>query len=633
MLFKRGFIAIAVAVALVGPLTLNAARAASGDTTNYRTVQDITIVMSDGVKLSANAFIPTTGCPCPAILSQTPYRKTTSPNGFARHGYAELVVDVRGTGSSEGYWGTFNEREQRDGAEVVRWLAGQKWSNGKVGLYGGSYLAINQLLTAQQPGTEAIKAIFPIIPMSDAYRDVTWSGGAWDSSFMSWWYALVTGESAAPADYATSNPQVALNAESQHLIDVYGYTAQALAGDLLGAYQHSLCDASGGNAPTCAYKDAAYDGPLYRTPSPIHDIGKVTVPTFIVGGTYDIFQRGEPLLYRALNLPTTKKKLLIGPWYHVTAGNGLPSKDQNGTAIPNTDELALRWFDHWLKGRANGIESFPDVETYVLGKNKWVADSAFPMSGTEYENWYLSPQPSGSGARSLNDGSLAAARPAAPSSLTLPWMPANNACSRNTVQWTAGLTALAGSSGPMSQCENTNQQNEIQSLTFTTRPMTKAYTLSGPMNLHLYTSSLAADTSLGAVVTDVAPDGTSTVITGGSLVASLRAVDKSACGAKVEGCSLYEDGEIAIPWHPYTRASQSPLVANRIYDLQIEIFPTTAQVARGHRLRVSVISGDSPHRLDTASTLTGEANGAGLDTVYFGGGYPSRLYVGHSPLA
>src|SRR4051794_40044424 len=105
-MIKRGLLAIAVVAASVAPLA-TVARAATGDTTEYRTVQDMSITMSDGVHLSANAFIPTTGCPCPAVLSQTPYRKTTSPNGFATHGYAELVVDVRGTGSSEGYWGTF----------------------------------------------------------------------------------------------------------------------------------------------------------------------------------------------------------------------------------------------------------------------------------------------------------------------------------------------------------------------------------------------------------------------------------------------------------------------------------------------------------------------------------------------
>jgi predicted acyl esterase len=163
--------------------------------------------------------------------------------------------------------------------------------------------------------------------------------------------------------------------------------------------------------------------------------------------------------------------------------------------------------------------------------------------------------------------------------------------------------------------------------------MAKATTLSGPMNLHLYTASKASDTSLTAVVTDVAPDGTSNVITGGSLVASQREVTTTPCGRRVEFCSQYSGGQITVPWHPFTYASSKPLQPNQIYDLQLEIFPTTAQLLPGHRLRVVVMSGDTPHRLDTASTLTGTATGGGLDTVYFGPGYPSRLYLGTAPAA
>ena len=210
-------------------------------------------------------------------------------------------------------------------------------------------------------------------------------------------------------------------------------------------------------------------------------------------------------------------------------------------------------------------------------------------------------------------------------------MPANDVCSRNTFQWTAGLTAEGGSSDP-TYCETNDGQNEAQALTFTTRPVKHDLTLSGPMNLHLYVSSMAADTSLSAVVTDVAPDGTSTAITGGSLVASLREVTTKRCRSRTERCSVYAGGDIVEPWHPYTYDSATPLTPNVVVDLQIEIFPTTAMVKKGHRLRVVVMSGDAPHRLDTASTLTGKASGGGLDRVWFGPAYPSRIYLGHARL-
>ncbi|MEA2144616.1 MAG: uncharacterized protein QOG59_203, partial [Solirubrobacteraceae bacterium] len=119
---------------------------------SYTLHQDVQISMSDGEIISANVFLPDHGCPCPTILNQAPYRKTTTPNGFVQHGYAEVITDVRGTGSSGGYWNVFGAREQLDGAEVVRWITKQKWSNGILGTWGASYMAINQFMTAEQPG-------------------------------------------------------------------------------------------------------------------------------------------------------------------------------------------------------------------------------------------------------------------------------------------------------------------------------------------------------------------------------------------------------------------------------------------------------------------------------------------------
>src|SRR3954463_6126778 len=425
MRILRWLIVVAMLAAAAPSAVLGAASADS-----YTTHSNVEIVMSDGETLSANLFIPDHGCPCPTILNQAPYRKSSTPNGFAQHGYAEVITDVRGTGSSGGYWNVFGAREQLDGAEVVRWITKQKWSNGTIGLWGASYMAINQFMTAEQPGPDAVKAMFPIVPMSDSYRDVSWSGGAWDSSFMSWWYALVTGTSLAPTDDATDDPEFAFNTETQHLMDVAGFTGQSISGSLLGAYQRSLCDATGQTGPTCAYADAGYDGPNMRLRSPIDRIDRVKAPAFVIGGSYDIFQRGTPYVYRGLQLPTTQKKLLIGPWYHVAGsagGNGeLPAKTTSGVQIPDFSTLAVKWFDHWLKGVDNGIERFPEVTTYVVGQDKWVSDSSFPMRGTSYQDLYLSADSAGSGATSLHDGALTGRAPA-PANLLLPWLPANNA--------------------------------------------------------------------------------------------------------------------------------------------------------------------------------------------------------------
>src|SRR5213594_5108519 len=559
----------------------------SAEPTSYNVVSDVRIPMSDGVLLDSDEYIPTTGCSCPTILVQTPYRKSGAGVSegntiFPSNGYAMIVVDVRGTGS------------------------------------GVSYSAINQFLTVEQPGTQAVKAIFPIVPMSDAYRDVTWAGGNTDFGFIPLWLGLVNGLALIPAQDALSEPRIALNAESQHALDVAEFAGPALLDGTLGGYEMMLPSA------LQTFPEQAYDGPFYQLRSPIRNISRVTVPTFIVGGTYDLFQRGEPILFRGLKLSRARKKLMIGPWYHTSAGNGLtaddgssPVYDTKGNLLPSLNNLQLAWFDHWLKGVANGIDAFPAVETYYLGAGKWAPDTKYPASRTTYRRWYLSAAP-GSGT-SLYAGSLAPAAVGGNTTVTLPWIPLDGTCSRSTTQWTAGLVS------GIATCENDSRPSELLATTFTTPPFTAPYAISGPIDATIWISSTAADTQVIATLSDVAPDGASSQITAGTLVASLRALTATACGAVVADCSLYANGQLIEPWHPYTHASQSALTPGVPTRLEIEIFPTSAVIEPGHSLRLTIATGDFPHETSTLST---ETSSLGVDTLYLGAGYQSSIYLG-----
>ena len=137
------------------------------------------------------------------IVTLTPYNGGSGIVGseneyLVERGYVQVVVDVRGTGSSGGYWNDFGPREQLDGPEVVEWAARQPWSNGNVGMWGSSYMAITQILTAaQQP--PHLKAIFPIIPMGDCYRDMVFPGGQNNTGFIPFWLVLVSGSGPRPA--------------------------------------------------------------------------------------------------------------------------------------------------------------------------------------------------------------------------------------------------------------------------------------------------------------------------------------------------------------------------------------------------------------------------------------------------
>ncbi len=618
---RRRTPAIAVVAAVV--LATVAPERTVAQTTSYDLVADVRIPMPDGVLLDSDEYIPTTGCPCPTILVQTPYRKSGAGVSegntiFPSNGYAMIVVDVRGTGSSEGMWDSFGAREQEDSVALVQRAATRPFSNGVVGLSGVSYSAINQFLTVEQPGTSAVKAIFPIVPMSDAYRDVTWAGGTEDSAFIPLWLGLVNGLALIPAQDAMSQPRIALNAESQHALDVGQFAGPAVIDAALGGYEMML------PSSLQTLPEQAYDGAFYQLRSPIRNIARVRVPTFIVGGTYDLFQRGEPLLFRGLRLSRLKKKLMIGPWYHTSAGNGLtaddgsnPVFDTAGMLIPSLNNLQLAWFDHWLKGAINGIERFPAVETYYLGAGKWAPDRRYPASHTTYRSWYLSAAP-GSGT-SLYAGSLAPAVDGAETTVTLPWVPVNGTCSRSTSQWTAGLVSGAA------VCENDNRPSELLAATFTTAPFTEPYAISGPVNATVWISSTATDAQVVATLSDVGPDGSSSQITAGSLVASLGAVIPRRCGTIVTDCSLYGGGRIVEPWHPYTHASQVPLTPGVPTELEIEIFPTTAVIEPGHALRLTIATGDFPHETPTISTVV---SSAGIDTLYLGPDHPSSIYLG-----
>jgi putative CocE/NonD family hydrolase len=596
----------------------------SDPVTTFTKTADVRIAMRDGVSLDSDEYVPDGGCPCPVIVVQTPYRKSDATVGeynpyFPSHGYAEIVVDVRGTGSSGGYWTSFGVPEQLDSVEIVNWAAHRPFSNGVIGLAGVSYSAINQFLTVEQPGTSAVKAIFPIVPMGDAYRDVVFAGGDTDTGFIPLWLGLVNGLNALPADDAQSQPKIALNVESQHLEDIAQFAAPAVADATLGSYESLL------PRDQQSFPDQAYDGRYYRTVSPLSKVDQVKVPTFIVGGEYDLFQRGEPLLYRGLNLPAAQKKLVFGPWYHgnpsanLTADDGSgPVYDTHGTLMQSTNNLSLAWFDHWLKGVNNGIDAFPTVETWQIGANQWQPALSFPSLATHYHSWYLSSGASGSSPTSLYDGSLSVTGGPG-GNATLPWQPLTGACSRSTAQWTAGL-------GAVGNCPNDDTSSQALGLTFTSQPFLAPYVVEGPLMADLWISSNRPDTTLVATVDVVHSDNSVFRVTAGSLVASLRAVDATPCAARVMDCTVYADGLPVIPWHPYTRASQSPLVPGRPTEVKVEIFPTSLVLEPTDRLRFAITTGDLPHQGPNLSTLAGSAGG--VTSLYFDPGHPSRLLVG-----
>lgn len=601
---------LGLALALVGAsLTLNTATAATkwkarGEQyPNTVTEKDVAIPMSDGVILRGDVVRPADASGkaitkrLPVIVTITAYNKTVlgsagglggaAPAYLVKRGYVQLTVDARGTGSSEGVWNAFGARENKDGGEIMNWAHSSKrpWSNGITGMSGPSYMGIAQLWAAAAHPA-GLKAIFPQVPGADVYRDVVASGGQIDVGFIPLWLGLVTATGLIPPAVAADDPKSALTELLDHLDGLGTFTAPLLLKALGGG-------------------DPAYDGPFYKERSLINVIDKVKVPAFFVSGEYDLFQRGTPLLFENLNKRGIPAKMIIGPWDHLQASSGA---DIGKAGYGSLNQLQLRWFDHYLKGvkdkRLNS--DIANLTYYEQGTGKWAHDSKWIGSSLKGSSLKLTGTSKTLGAA----GGLTSGTPKDGKSDILP-IPVAGLCTRSLDQWTAGLLNMVPLPNP---CVTNNQYNDKLGAVFSTPTLTKPITLQGPIDAHLYTSSLGGDGMLSVAIEDEAPDGSVSRLSGGWQVISDRALDKTK--------SRYLNGTLIQPFHPFTKAAQKNLAHGEVAPIDVEIFPTRAKILAGHKLRIAVQAFDVPHLLPTLPDLLGTLT---VLTIHNSAKYPSTI--------
>lgn len=564
--------------------------------------KDVAIPMSDGVILRGDVVRPADASGkaitkrLPVIVTITAYNKTVlsssdlggaPPDYLIKRGYVQLTVDARGTGSSEGVWEAFSARENKDAGEIMAWAHSSKrpWSNGITGMTGPSYMGMSQLwAAAAQPA--GLKAIFPQVPGADVYRDVVASGGQIDVGFIPLWLGLVTATGLIPPAVAASDPQSGIKLLIDRILTAGTFTAPILAGAITG-------------------QDPVYDGPFYKERSLINVISKVKVPTFFIAGEYDLFQRGTPLLFEDLNKRGIPAKIIIGPWDHLRGSSGA---EVGKAGYGSLTELQLRWFDHYLKGVKDTTlnSDIANLTYYEQGTDKWAKDSKW--IGSKLEGAEL--KVSGSSATGGTPGGITSGARVDGTSDIYP-IPVQGLCTRSANQWTAGVPYLLLAELP---CFKDNQYNDKLGAVFSTKPLTKAVTLQGPINARLYTSSIGGDGMLSVAIEDEAPDGTVSRLSGGWQVISHRALDKTK--------SRYLDDVLIQPFHPFTKAAQKKLANGEVAPIDVEIFPTRAKILPGHKLRVSVQAFDVPHLLPSLPDLLGVLT---VLTVHSSAKYPSTI--------
>ncbi len=321
-----------------------------------KTIKDLRIPMSDGVSLAADLYLPDGDGPFPVLVDAYPYHKDDLIGAafdyprryFADHGFADLIVDFRGTGRSEGYCpDNFDmEQEGRDAAETVEWASGQEWCDGKVGAWGLSYGGINALNVASRRPPH-LMACISLFGFRDAYDDFIYPGGLLNA------LGVMTRETFMLA------------------MDLAPITYEHVPGDAQRLWTNRIKRIENGDIWSLGWQAHGEFDDHWRARSIA--CSEITIPTFIIGGWNDLFPSGAWAAFGSL---AGSKRIVMGPWVH-----GWP----DASAVEAWDWLpeAVRWWDRWLRDDHNGIDEQDPVRVFLQGDDAWVETADLPAPGTD----------------------------------------------------------------------------------------------------------------------------------------------------------------------------------------------------------------------------------------------------------
>jgi len=433
-------------------------------------VEEVT-AMRDGVKLAANVFKPEGRGPWPVIVSRTPYLKDGAPDRptaptelaaqakrYTDAGYVFVVQDTRGKGRSEGAYLAF-ESDIEDGHDTIAWIADQPWSNGKVGITGGSALGItgNAAAMAAHP---ALKAAYVVVAPTDL-GDYRAPGGVPKEKDTSGWLK-----------------------------------GQGVDDKVIAASQ-----------------DRTADDVFWNRGSMRANRKYIRIPIFNVGGWYDIFNEGATDNFAWLQNHGAKgargnQKLMMGPFGHGELSGDLAYPGYDQLRIGGDQEL--RWFDHWLKGVQNGVMDEPPVSYFMMAsarkgayspKNRLMTSANWPPAHREVR-YYLT----------ADKGLTTQAPTAEASKTTYRFDPAK------PVE-TFGGANLTFERGPMDQRAIPARQDYLR---FQTPVLDKDVVIAGPVKVELNAATDGPDTDFMAKLVDVYPDGYEAIVLDAPVRASFR---------------------------------------------------------------------------------------------------------------
>ena len=562
----------------------------------------VRVAMRDGISLVCDIYRPTAAGRFPVLLTRTPYNRRDSAGGMliASHGYVVIQQDTRGRFDSEGEFYPFR-LEADDGYDTVEWAATLPYADGRVGMFGGSYVGATQMLAASSAPPHLV-GIFPYVTASEYFEGWTYEGGALMQWFaQSWTSGLVTD---------TVRRQTALLARptkwAEHLpVDEFRIAAFPAAAETAPYYrdwvQHDT--------------DDNYWGAIRVS----DHYGRMNVKALHVGGWHDIFSGGSIRNFMGMRTqaPTDEarrgQRLIMGPWAHAaTSPEGRIGGVTFGPqAVLDINGTIVTWYDFVMKDRQNEFASDSPVKIFVMGDNVWRSEREFPLARTAYTKYYLH---AASGANSAaGDGVLSMAPPKSaepPDRFEYdPASPVRTIGGRLCCG--AGASAvppeqLGLAPGPFDQSSN---ESRADVLVYSTPALPHDVEVTGFITLELYAATSAADTDFTAMLVDV--DGT--------------------------GFARYlADGIVRARFRESTKAA-SPIEPGRIYKYTIDLWATSNVFKAGHRIRVYVASSNFPRFNRNLNTGEKTAGGATLvrakQTIYHDAEHPSAIVLPIIPRA
>ena len=530
---------------------------------------DVLVTMSDGVRVAAQIFRPTTPGRFPAILGVHAYdaemqfapsrpqavqgknaqAEAGDPQFFVRRGYAHIMVNARGTGLSEGEYGHYSPREVQDVVEVIAWISEQDWCDGNVGMFGVSYFAVcAKQVAAQNP--PALKAVFAPYGYTDFYRDKFYHGGILAHSFLTNWSrhlagVRVKGWSRDALGKEEYERRLAMLRADRDILAVPELAGAIAAPD------------KGANSLIVDVLMNPQDGPYWQQRNPILEDIKVPI---LIGSSWDMYFLHLPGEFRAWERITAPKKMIVGPPVYLDR------------PVYQYAFESLRWFDHWLKGNDTGLMNEPDVRLFVAGGDgSWKTAESWPLPETVWHPFYLH----GQGLLSEHE------------------------------HW----PNEGGSSF------EDNSYNARGGVGFASPPMVERTEVIGPLTATIYASTTQPELLLFASLWDIDPSGNQRLLTRGWLKGSMRKVDAKR----------------SRPWlWQYDFTEPEPVSTDGPQRFDINLVPTANVFQKGHRIGLRISSSDQDP-VDSLFDMLGQGHllqqRSSWVTIFHDADHPSVLHV------